>query len=317
MFAVTGTNHKYSPVEVRERLSRNKQSISSCVKGAVLVSTCNRFEVYSTKPIDLTDYVPAEFLYEYRGKEALRHLIKVSAGLDSLILGERQILGQVRSALREAEENTYLDNILKEAFELSLSRADRIHQLSRISEGKQSVGSIAIDFIKAKEGDLKNKNILIVGVGKVSALVLSYLKKESPSIVFVANRRFGKAEGFAREIGARAVRFDNLREYLANTDIVISATKSPHFIIKKETLTGLIKKNLLILDLALPRDVDPRVGDLKGITLFTMEDLEGIIKKNFEKKAKAAERLNRLIDIEADRLWRELTVSEPEPASWH
>ncbi len=336
---VVGTNHKFSSIGIRERLAFSKKRLKAALfllkewkifKEAVILSTCNRVEIYANTEnlkvgrdqiihflsryheIEAENILP--YLYTYEGKEALRHLFAVTCGLDSLILGETQISRQVKYAYLEAKDIGFADEFLRETFIRALSFAKMIHTETKISEGKISVGSVAIDFIKEKTGNLYGKNILIIGVGKVTELVLKYLKKEKPNVIFVSNRTFEKAKALASQINAVAVRFDKLREFLRRADVVITTTASPHFIIKKETLEGVINHGLLIIDLALPRDVDPLVKDIRGVELFCLEDLDTMIKRNFEKKKEVAKKIEEVVKIEAERLWEKLTELEPEPA---
>lgn len=338
---VVGTNHKFSPIELREKLAfskkRLKESLSflkenSSLKGAVIISTCNRVEIYASvdEPAQgrgqIEDFIAryheleknifSPYFYTYIDKEALEHLLCVTSGLDSLILGETQILGQVREAHLEAETCNFLDGFLREVFEIALSFAKRIHRETRISEGKVSVGSVAIDFIKERIGNITDKTILIIGMGKVTKLVLKYLEKDHPSVVFLSNRTFTKAKYFAKQIGAEAVRFTELKYFLPTADVVITATRSPHFIIRKETFIDQRPKTkdqrLLILDLAMPRDVDPRVKELENVELFSLEDLGVVIQRNRERKLKEAKKAKSIIKCEAEKIWSELTRLEPE-----
>lgn len=337
-FLVVGTNHKHSPIELRERISFSKNRIKDALnflkqnwalEEAVILSTCNRVEIYiNTKDPDqaesqIVDFISryheiektrfTPYLYIYRGKEAIRHLFEVACGLDSQILGEVQILGQVKFSLEEAYSVNFANGILIKIFNSAISSARKIHKSTKISEGKISIGTVAIEFIKENFGTLLNKNILIIGVGKVTELVLKYLKKERPKVIFISNRTYEKAKELADQIGAEVVRFDNLKYYLSKSDIVISATSSPHFIIKKDTLKD-INNKLLILDLAVPRDVEPSVKDLKNIRLYSLEDLDEVIKNNLNNRIKEAEKAKKIIEIEVERLCRELTRSEPEEA---
>ncbi len=337
-FIVVGTNYKYSPIGLRERLSFSNKRLKDAVcflkekailKGGVILSTCNRVEIYASakeqqKPIrEIKDFVSryheineqrfSPYLYIYEGKEAMKHLFSVACGLDSLILGEAQILGQVKFSLSEAKSVDFVDEFLKKIFHSAISFAKRVHQETKISKGKISVGSVAIDFIKERIGPLSGKNILIIGVGKVTELVLRYLKKENPNIVFISNRTFQKAKDLASQIGAKAVRFDDLERFLKEADALITATASPHFIIKKETLQEAINCKLLIVDLALPRDVDPRVKEIKGIELFCLEDLETLINKNMRKKFQEARKVRKIIEMVVEKLWKEFTELEQEP----
>jgi glutamyl-tRNA reductase len=340
-FLVVGTNHKYSPIELREQISFSKRRLEDALFrlkktdllcSVVILSTCNRIEVYATALdsergiAEIVDFISRyhdidrrrlfDHLYIYKAKDAVRHLLSVSCGLDSLILGETQILGQVKFAFYKAQSVEFVDEFLSRIFYSAVSLAKKIHARTKISEGKSSVGSVAIDFIKKRMDTLSGKNILIIGIGKVTELVLKYLERESPNVVFVSNRTFEMAEALAQQIGAEAVRFDSLRRFLGKADIVISATSSPHFIIKKDTLEG-INNKLLIIDLALPRDVDPCVRELKNVSLYSLEDLGAVIKQNIENKLKEAVKARRMVDIETEELWRDITESEPEPVLSH
>jgi glutamyl-tRNA reductase len=242
----------------------------------------------------------------------MRHLFSVACGVDSLILGETQILGQIKSSFLEAEEVYFVDKLLGKIFYSAISFAKKIHAETKISEGKVSVGSVAIDFIKERFGSISNKNILIIGVGKVTELVLKYFRKEKPNIVFISNRTFKKAKELAIQIEAKAVRFDDLKQILKIADVIISATASPHFVIKKDDLKKYTNRKLLIIDLALPRDVEPCVEELKNVDLFCLEDLDSVIKKNIDRKTKEAEKIKAIIDIEVERLWSRMLNYEEE-----
>jgi glutamyl-tRNA reductase len=336
---VVGTNHKFSPMKLREKLSfpkkRLRQALSllkedSVFKGTVILSTCNRVELYAsteeaTKGItelqnflcrfhELGKEAVLPYLYIYEDKDAVRHLFSVGCGLDSLILGETQILGQLRSTFMEAREAGFTDNHLNAVFSAAIAFAKKIQWETTISNGKVSIGSIAVDFIKTRLGGLSGKNVVIIGAGKVTELALKCLQDEKPRIVFIANRTFEKAKELAWAIGQSAAHFDRLPQLLKQADVVISATASPHFIIKKEALMGSIPRRLLIIDLAMPRDVEPEVQEVPGVELFNLEDLASIAQENLEKKHLEAERIEELINQEADLLWQTLTVSEPEPA---
>jgi len=334
---LVGTNHKYSPVEFRERIAFSKKRVrdeisflkeNTGLNGAIIISTCNRTEIYASTDNkdkglwELEDFISryhqidkesiSPYLYRYADEGALKHLFSVASGTDSLILGETQVLGQVRASFLKSQSIGFTDKLLDGVFNSAFFFAKDMHATTKISEGKVSVGSVAIDFIKKKIGRLENKIILIIGVGKVTELVLKYLEKERASVVFVSNRTFSRAREFASQIGAQAVRFDNLRESLGKADIVITATASPHFIIKKETFKEKQNGKLLIIDLALPRDVDPEVKRIENVDLFGLEDLDTVIKENIEKKTEIAKKVRQIIDIEAGTVWRKLTKSEPE-----
>ncbi|MBU0571510.1 MAG: glutamyl-tRNA reductase [Candidatus Omnitrophica bacterium] len=335
-----GTNHRYSPVELREKLFFTKGKLreelfrllkgKTSLKGAVILSTCNRTEIYASAedvPAGIAEVVDflsesrkidegilCRHLYVYERKDAVRHLYEVCSGLNSLVVGELQIMGQVKYSLEEAEDAGLLDPLLKDVFRSAISVARRVHTETGISRGKVSVGSVAVDFIKRRMGTLSGKTILLIGVGKVTELVLRYLKEEKrSSVVFVSNRTYDKAKEMAERIGAQAVRFDNLREFLEKADIVITATASPHFVIKKETFQKR-ENRLLAIDLAVPRDIDPGAGDEEKVELFSMEDMEAIIEKNMDRKIKEAQKARNIIDREVEKSWEKFTKLEREPA---
>ncbi len=336
---VIGTNHKFSSVEFRERLYFSRKSAKEgldflkekgVIKGAVMLSTCNRVEIYASAPepetaveeiknfisrsreVDIDGF--SSYLYMYKGMDAVRHLFSVACGLDSLILGESQILEQVKSSLIESENAGFIDRPLKRIFDSVLSFADSIHQDKKVFSDGISIGSIVASFLKERFGRLKGKNILIIGTGKVIELIVMHLEKESPDVIFVTNRTFEKAKALASQINARAVRFNELKNSIAKADIVITATRSPYFIIKKEALEGMVGEKVLILDFALPRDVDPQVRVVKNVELFYLEDLKDVIEKNVSGRLWQAEELRKIIEIEIKKSCREYIELEPEPA---
>lgn len=341
-FIVVGTNHLHSPVEIRERISFTKKERTHVIsqlkdrqifEEAVILSTCNRIEIYaiaSERSVGIKSAedivarfhgiekeVLSHYLYRYTGKEALEHLFSVASGLDSLILGETQIAGQIRSAFLESSEVGFANDKLADVFHSALSFAQKVRAETRISEGKVSIGSVALDFIKERTGSLSGKSVLIVGVGKVTELVLKHLKKEKPDVLFVSNRTFERAKELASQIGRKAVRFDRLNEYIRTADIVITATRSPHFIIKKDMLerqTTNEKRGLLILDLAMPRDVDPAIKAISNVELFYLEDLTSVIEKNMAGKLGEAVKAWEILKKELDKIWEEISESAQEEA---
>ena len=336
---VIGTNHNYSPVEFRERVYFSKKGSRDSLdflkergilKGAVILSTCNRVEIYASSDdeelaieeiknlISLYHEVEIDrfssYLYIYKGIDAARHLFLVTCGLDSMIPGETQILEQVKASLAESDSKDFLDSFLRLIFYSAISFADNAHANIKIFREDISIGTVAIDFIKEKLGALSDKNVLIIGTGRVIELIVKHLKKETPNVTFIANRTFEKAKDLSIEIKAKAVRFDELKKFLNSADVIITATRSPHFIIDKKMLGYMMNHKILILDLAMPRDVDPEAKNIKGVELFYLEDLKGVIEKNTAGMACEIGELKKIIQIEAEKSWKELTELEPEPA---
>lgn len=346
---MVGTNHKYSPLEIRERLAFSRGRIKAAllnlvdspwIKGAVILSTCHRVELYASTPDleigdkilkpFLSDYHNQElvkidpYLYCYIDKEAILHLFKVAGGLDSKVIGEFQILDQVRSAFEEAKNSGCVDSDLNRIFSYALKTGRRVREETQISEGDASLGSIVIDLIKEKLGSLKDKKILIIGAGKVSELISKYLKEENVLAIFVSNRNFEKAKELANYSGGEAIKFVQLKEKLKEAEVIITATASPHFILKKEDIQEVLNyrlstldPRLLIIDLAVPRDVEPEVKYLKGVELFCLDNLDFIIKRKLEKRRQAIPTALKIIKEEVENLCqlRELEW-EPEPVPW-
>jgi glutamyl-tRNA reductase len=338
-FIVVGTNHKYSPIEIRERLSFPKRKISGAVadltgsgwiNAAVIISTCNRVELYANaEDTDMgirtlkgflsnyhhQDAVKIEpYLYMQAGRDAITHLFKVSGGLDSQILGESPILGQVRAGFGEAKEAGYTDTFLEDIFSRAIKLGEEIREATAISGGDISIGSVVKDLIKERIGGLEDKKILIIGVGKISESTARYLNNEKASTVFVSNRTFEKAEELAREVGGIAVRFDRLKEKLREADIIISATTSPHFILRKEDILETTRRPLLIIDLAVPRDVDPKIKSINGVELLCLDDLSYMIEKKLDRRKREIPEALRLIEKEVDDIWSSIAFSGSVPA---
>lgn len=336
-----GTNHNYSPIKFRERISFSKKALKDAlgflidetgVDGAVIVSTCNRVEVYAScncpeRGIDkISDFlstyheidkrVLAPYLYRHAGIEAFRHLAEVASGLDSQVLGETEILEQIRFFYKESMRMGFSDSFLEQLFNQALTIGRIVRLRTRISRGNASIGNLAITLVKSRVKDLKKKKALIIGMGEVSKGILQRLLKEGVDSILISNKTYDKALLFANSIGAVAVRFDRLKEELRQADIVISATSSPHTILKKEDLID-ISKPILIIDLALPRDIDPRVKEISGVWLFDLDSLKSVTQENVAKRRIEAERARAIINEEVNKLWKDIIKSVPEPAPLH
>ncbi|MEK6727503.1 MAG: glutamyl-tRNA reductase [Candidatus Omnitrophota bacterium] len=334
-----GTNHKYASIEIREKLFFSKKALKKAltclseqagINAAIILSTCNRVEVYANvsdadwckgslksflanyKEIDLSTLEP--HLYTYIGKEAVSHLFTVAAGLDSRIIGEYQILEQVIFAFDEAKKAGCLDNILRDLFDRALKTSEKVRKETGIGKGDASIGAVAVNLIKDKVDCLEGKKILIIGVGKVSELLIAQLKDQKASMIFVSNRTFEKAKELAEGAGAFAIKFELLKEKLQEADIIISTTSSPHFILKKEDLLNILRKPLLIVDLAVPRDIDPRVKDIEGVELYCLDDLNFIIEEDSIGKEPEVRKALRIIEEEVDNLCNSTGFLELERA---
>ena len=304
-----GLNHKVAPVEVRERLAFSPERVpvalkeliggeSAKIKEAVLLSTCNRTEVYictcdsSSGGTVLREFLadhaklPAEelqrMLYVRRGMEAVEHLMQVAAGLDSLVLGENEILGQVRSAGEIAQATGATGPILSALFRYAIQAGKRARAETGIGRGDISVASVVVELAEQAFGPLNDRTALLIGAGKISALTARALVKAGLRCIMIANRTYERAEKLAKNLKGIAVHFDALDEVLAQADIVICSTGAPHIVLHTDAVEKAQKirdnRPLLVADLAVPRDADPEIASISGVQLANIDDLEIVVK---------------------------------------
>ena len=328
---VVGINHKTAPVEVREKLSFPKQDIinaNRCLKNTVnleeglILSTCNRVEIYAVANSQEMDYTHKlkcflsqyhninhldieNRLYYFNGEEAVRHLFKVASGLDSMVLGEMEILGQVKSAYQDAVESKTSGKVLNRLLQKAFSTAKKVRTETFISRGAVSVSSVAVRLAAKILGDLVDKKVFIIGAGPVSEQLIFYLKKGGIQSISVANRTFEKACALAFNFGAVAVKFENFPEYLVDTDIVITSTGAPHSIIHKQDILNLMPKRkqkpLFIIDLAVPRDCEVEAGKIDNVYLYDIDDLQKIVDNNIALRHSELDNCQRIIAESSQR----------------
>lgn len=317
-----GLSYKTAEVDVREKVAFNRPVLGDAlhalcrydsVRGAVILSTCNRMEIYvdssdaSAAYADIVAFIEAfkhvdraEFeghLYRRQGFEAVHHLFGVISSLDSMVLGEQQILGQVRTAFRSAMEAGSCTMALAHMFRQALSCGKRVRNETSVSENHVSLSTVAVDVARAEFETLKGKTVLVLGSGEMSELAAQYLKEQGVETFFVSSRTYAHACTLARELGGVARQFTDLPELIGEADIVISATAAPHCIITPELLAH-TAKHLLILDIALPRDVDDACRSVPNVTVCNLDDIGEIIERNQEERKAAAARANDIVDEE-------------------
>ncbi|MDI6606359.1 MAG: glutamyl-tRNA reductase, partial [Candidatus Omnitrophota bacterium] len=293
---------------------------------AVILSTCNRTEIYAFFSDNkdcgtrLMEFLCAQFsaqarmikkyFYIFKDEEAIRHIFKVACGLDSQVLGETEILGQVRSAWSTSRAAGLTNCFLDAVFEKAVETGAAVRQSTKISQGNVSIGSVAMKMLKGRFRSLKNKTALIIGAGKIAGSMSKYLKNEQIKGFFVSNRTYPRACELARECNGEAIRFNRLHEKLNAVDIVISSTASPHIILRKPLMEEVMdtrRKPLLLLDLAVPRDIDPAVRDIGGLILYDLDDLKCVIEENYNNRKKEAVRVQEMIEEALKELYeREL-----------
>jgi glutamyl-tRNA reductase len=325
---VAGLSHKTAPIELRERLAVSEQDLpkplemmgdSSELVERMLVATCNRVEVYAVTegPVDQATEVIAgclatycniektEFLdklYTHTAAEAVRHVFRVASSLDSMVVGEPQILGQVKTAytIAHAREATgiILNNLLEQAFHV----AKRVRTETGVAASAVSVSSAAVELARKIFGDLTGRSVLIIGAGEMAELALRHLVDDGVRSVLVANRNFDRATTLARQFDGRAVTFEAFRQEMVRADIVISATSAPHVILKKEDMHTITQQRrhrpIFLIDIADPRDIDPACNDLQNVYLYNIDDLQSVVEANLKERKREAERAEVIIDRE-------------------
>jgi glutamyl-tRNA reductase len=328
-----GVSHKTAPVALRERLSLSEGRASGFlnellthteIREAVTISTCNRTELYLVvgDPVEAESAAlgalarqagmrPTELLgrlYALRDIDAVRHLFEVAGGLDSMIVGEAEVQGQVKRAYELALVEGVTGPISNRLFRDALAAGKRVRTETAISRSHVSVSSVAVDLAQGTLGELTSRRVLIVGAGENGELTAQALHRRGAHTVFVANRRYDRAIGLAQRFGGTAVRFDDLPAQLAEADIVVSCTSSPHQIVGRDELALVVEQRegrpLLMIDIAVPRDIDSSVRDLQGITLYDMDDLQREVSRNVSGREAEATRARTLIEDETDRFAR-------------
>ncbi len=324
---VVGVNHRTAPVELRERLSFPESDLPAAMQALqneksilenVIVSTCNRTEIYAVgDQLHTVRYYVKRFLAKWFGMEiedierylvieeqdeAMRHLFRVAAGLDSMVLGETQILGQVRSSFLIGQEFGTTGTVFNELFKRAITNAKRGHSETEIGENAVSVSYAAVELGKKIFGSLNRKHVVIVGAGKMGELAIQNLHGGGVGKVTVLNRTFSKAEAMAAKFNGTAKPMNELQCALLEADIVISSTGAKDFVIDHGMMEYVEKfrkgKPLFMVDIAVPRDLDPKIGDLPNVFLYDIDDLHGIVEANLAERRRAADKIMDMIEAE-------------------
>ncbi|MGC8666971.1 MAG: glutamyl-tRNA reductase [Chthonomonadales bacterium] len=326
---LVGLNHHTAPIEVRERLAFPETGLRSALAAlrrqsgvyeAAILSTCNRCELYSAVSSVADSHALAqflsqfhsvpvsefqEFLYQYADGEAAVHLMRVASGLDSLVLGEPQILRQVRDAFAAGTDAGSIGPLLNGLFRAAIAAGKRARTETDIGRGGFSVGHAAVDLARSIFGSLQDAAILILGAGKMSELTARHLVTGGAGVVLVANRTHDKAQSLAAKLGGTAIRYDEFPERLVHADIVISSTAAPHHVVTRDTLAPVLRRRrgrpLFLIDIAVPRDIAPDVADLPNVFLYDLDDLEAVVADMARERAAEVTRVEAIIAEEAER----------------
>lgn len=322
-----GLNYRTTPVEVRERVAFPETTVPQAVQEVrqlpgfeegVVLSTCNRVELYATHThgkaheahetlvkylVDRFELAPeqAEALVTYKldAAEAARHLFRVVSGLDSMVLGETEIFGQVKAAYQTALASGTTSRALNKLFQQAFSVGKKVRNETTIQRGSTSVGSVAVDLAE-KVHDLKQCRVMLVGAGEMSRTCAQSLLSRGARSIIVSNRSHDRAVEMAAEMGGTAIRFDEWESALHEVDVIISSTSAPHFIIKPDLIRDVMRKRrwepLLIIDIAVPRDVDPHVNDIEGVYLYDIDALQAIADEGRREREKQLALCEKIIE---------------------
>jgi glutamyl-tRNA reductase len=328
-----GISHKTAPVALRERLAFTEREASEFakevtqtaeVREAVVISTCNRTEVYlvvgdpvraegdalgllarraGIRPTEL-----AQEIYSPRNCDAARQLYRVTAGLESMIVGEAEIQGQVRRAHEAAMRAGCTGPLSNRLFAAALTTGKRVRSATGIGSSRVSVPSVAVDLALSVLGTLENRHVVILGAGETSELTARALADQGAGTIFVANRHADRALSLAQRFGGSVVGLDKLPDQLVRADIVLSSTSSPHPIVGREELQVVMEERagrpLLLVDIAVPRDIDSSCGELEGVTLYDIDDLQAVVARNLSTRAGEAPRAQEIVEEEIHRFAR-------------
>jgi glutamyl-tRNA reductase len=334
-----GLNHKTAPIELRERLAigplqledatRSLMQAPGILEGMIL-STCNRVELLTSQEPnapDLLEFVGSYFdiepkvltphMYEYRQENAVRHLFRVACSLDSMVIGEPQILGQVKSSYLAARSagaiRGHLDKVLQRAFVV----AKRVRSETQIGSSSVSIASVAVELARKIFGSLEGKKVLLVGAGKMSEQAARHLLAQGAGAVLVANRTYERAAQLAQRFGGRAIQFDDLYAHADQADIIITSTGSARPVFRREHAQHFLQQRrgrpMFFIDIAVPRDVDPEVNKLDGIFLYDIDDLQSVAGSHLKERGKEAELAEAMILAEVDKYQRRLHALNVAP----
>jgi glutamyl-tRNA reductase len=336
--ALVGLSHKTAPVEIRERFAFNGEALKSAltslvgrgeIKEAMILSTCNRVEVVAEGPDDrrireflcefhrVQDDAITKHLYSFRNAEAIRHIFRVASSLDSMMVGEPQILGQVKEAYRIASDAGTVGMNLSALMSRAFAVAKRVRSETGISQSAVSVSYAAVELARKIFGSLSGKVVMIIGASKMGELAARHLRRAGVSSVLVTNRTFERAVELAKVFEGAAVPFEHFQDHMDRADIIISSTGAPNFIINKPLAEQVIhrRKNrpMFFIDIAVPRDIDPLVNEIDNAFLYDIDDLQQVIDSNVKERMSEAMRAEEIVDREVEAFCTRMQAREVVP----
>ncbi|RKU35169.1 glutamyl-tRNA reductase [Candidatus Poribacteria bacterium] len=340
-----GTSHHVAPIEFREKLAFSEEQLieslqclgeSEQVQEAVILSTCNRVELYaiahSVRNADAAAKMLVEFLaryhqmsveslkkwcYLYHNLETIQHLFRVTSSLDSMVVGESQILGQVKTAYDLSRSSGAVGTILNRLFTKAFSVGKRVRSETTITTGAVSISYAAVELAKKIFNTLEGKTVAILGAGEMSELTAKHLVANGASKVIVANRTYARAVKVAEKFNGIPLAYDSNLDFLIDADIVISSTDAPYYLINRQPLVDIMRRRkhryMFLIDIAVPRDIDPDVSKIDHAFLYNIDDLEAVVASNLQDRQQEAVQAERIVAEEAKRFYNQLQVFQVNP----
>jgi glutamyl-tRNA reductase len=341
ILAVFGVNHKTAPIELRERIAIGRDELAEVTRAlasipgvteCMIVSTCNRVELITAldnqSDPDLTAFLRDQFklgpnsleghFYQHSDKQAVRHLFRVAASLDSMVVGEPQILGQVKEAYSVARAAGTVGGQLEHLLQSAFSAAKKVRTETEIGSSSVSIASVAVELSRRIFGSLNGRTVFLVGAGKMSELAARHLVQQGAGTVLVTNRTAERAHRLAEGFGGRVIPFDKLYDFAAEADIVITSTGAPHPIFRPEHGQALLHKRrnrpMFFIDIAVPRDVDPALNKLEGLFVYDIDDLQQVAAVHLAERSREAADAEALIAQEVERFHERQRAVSAAPA---
>jgi glutamyl-tRNA reductase len=335
-----GVNHKTAPIEVRERIAISRDDLPETTRAlaaqpgvseCMIVSTCNRVEILAAVEPDaagLAGFLQRHFgldpallaphLYEHRDQEAVRHLFRVAASLDSMVVGEPQILGQVKEAFAVAHAAGTIGGQLEHLLQSTFAAAKKVRTETEIGSNSVSIASVAVELARKIFGSLQGRTVFLVGAGKMSELAARHLVQQGAGAILVTNRTLERARRMAENFAGQVIPFEELYEAASQADIVISSTGAPHPIFRREHGQAFLHRRrnrpMFFIDIAVPRDVDPAMGKLEGIFVYDIDDLQAVAAAHMVERSREATDAEALIAAEVERFQQRLLTVNVAPA---
>lgn len=341
-FSITGVNHKSAPVEVRERLAFDEQSLAEALNElkrrpgfceGMILSTCNRVEVALTSEDNSSGGVAVDeflaemrhlqrdfvtpHLYRFEDGDAVRHLFRVAASLDSMVVGEPQILGQLKSAYAIAKEHGAVSGFLDVLVTRAFNVAKRVRSETEIGANAVSVSYAAVELAREIFGSLSDKKVMIVGAGKMSESAARHLKRCGVTQIFVTNRTYERAAEMAQLFDGKIVEYNRFIGFLPEVDIVIASSGAPHYIITRDEMKKVIdtrrNRPMFLIDIAVPRNIEPSINELDNVFLYDIDDLQRVVDTNLQGRMESAEEAEAIIREEVERMMARMKTREVVP----